>query len=1380
MATVRDKFRGLLQHPYEPLFLPKNQGQLFYDLPENFFTERYRPIGQNLINRFGASAIPPQGASADTPVMNRVSINSIQEPDLAFAEAIPRRGAFSLFIPAHRQIAGRLIALFLEQPDADTLGDVAAFARDRLNGPLFQYALSSAVLHRTDTEDVPVPSFLHLFPDRFVDPAIFPQMLEEGRAVLQANRMSVDIPMNYTASERVTEQRLAYFREDIGVNLHHWHWHLVYPGDGPDRVVRKNRRGELFYYMHQQMIARYQVERYSQGLGNVTQLNNLRAPVPEPYYPKILRSANNRTYPARYTNMTMEDVQRADDQLRVIIADVERQLQRIVEAIDAGVVVQPGGQRTQLDNFRGIDILGDIIESSALSVNRDFYGDTHNSGHILLSFIHDPRGEFLESFGVMGDVTTAMRDPIFYRWHTYVNNLFQRHKLRFAPYGPADLSNPGVILNSLETELDRQGSVKNLFLTFWQRSQVDLGAGLDFGPEGNVFVTFTHLQHAPFNFRLQVAYTGQPKPATVRLFLAPKRNERGATLTFEEQRRLAIEMDTFRVNLLPGTNNIIRRSVNSSVTIPYERTFRNVGQSNAGDESFRFCGCGWPSHMLVPKGDAIGVEYDLFAMLSNHERDVVNPLFDEKMGCNDAHSFCGLRDRTYPDARNMGFPLDRRVPNGVQSFKDFIAPYPNMRVATVTVRFTNTVVRKMSDIETGFLCLMTRPTEPLFYPKYNGEIYMDLPSEYLPERYQPIADAIKTQHGSVAKHHITIKPVAELPDFSYTARVPRDGDFNLFNPAQRHTAGRLIADLIAQPDPETMLSVAAYARDRLNPTMFQYALAVALVHRKDTGSVPVPSFLEMFPTRFVDPALFPKLREEGFAVRQGQRVAIEVPHNATASEADPEQQLAYFREDIGVNLHHWHWHLVYPQEGPLEVVGKDRRGELFYYMHRQITARYNVERFCNRMPATKALKNMREPIPEAYFPKLLNSALNRTYPGRAANMVLSHVNRPEDDAVTTILELEASLGKIKEAIRSGFALAEDGTRVPLDATIGIDVLGNLIENSDLSVNVPYYGNYHSLGHVLIGYIHDPDNLYHEGHGVMGEFTTAMRDPTFYRFHHHVDDVFDMHKQKLPAYSEPELSFPGVSIADATVQITSGKAARNRLLTFWQRSQVDLGTGLDFGPHGNVLVTFTHLQHAPFAYQIMVHNETAEQKKGTVRIFLAPIYDAQGEQLLLSEQRRYVVEMDKFVVSLHPGENRIIRHSEQSSVTIPYERTFRRVDASNMPGSESFRFCNCGWPAHMLLPKGHPDGQPFELFIMVSDYKDDAVRQGFNPNENCNDSHSYCGLRDQLYPDRRAMGFPFDRLPSSEDHLMRDFVGRFSNMSRTVAEVLFTNTVISRT
>ena len=69
------------------------------------------------------------------------------------------------------------------------------------------------------------------------------------------------------------------------------------------------------------------------------------------------------------------------------------------------------------------------------------------------------------------------------------------------------------------------------------------------------------------------------------------------------------------------------------------------------------------------------------------------------------------------------------------------------------------------------------------------------------------------------------------------------------------------------------------------------------------------------------------------------KVPIEISKDRTASDLEPEHRIAYFREDIGINLHHWHWHLVYPFSAPREIVAKDRRGEIFFYMHQQIQAR---------------------------------------------------------------------------------------------------------------------------------------------------------------------------------------------------------------------------------------------------------------------------------------------------------------------------------------------------------------------------------------------------------------------------------------------------------
>lgn len=254
------------------------------------------------------------------------------------------------------------------------------------------------------------------FPDQFVDSSVFPLAREEGTLVMEESRQPIEIPQNFTASEREEEQRLAYFREDIGVNMHHWHWHLVYPAAGRREVVAKDRRGELFYYMHSQILSRYNSERFCNRLGRVKPFNNLRERIPEGYFPKIIRGVNNRAYPARVSNSMLQDLTRVEDDTYVQIDEVERWRDRIHNAIDQGFVVEQGtGRNIPLDEARGIDILGDMLESTDLSPNRQLYGNLHNMGHNLISFVHDPDGRHLEDYSVMADVATAMRDPIFFR-----------------------------------------------------------------------------------------------------------------------------------------------------------------------------------------------------------------------------------------------------------------------------------------------------------------------------------------------------------------------------------------------------------------------------------------------------------------------------------------------------------------------------------------------------------------------------------------------------------------------------------------------------------------------------------------------------------------------------------------------------------------------------------------------------------------------------------------------------------------------------------------------------------------------------------------------------------------------------------------------------
>ncbi|XP_037809672.1 phenoloxidase 1-like [Lucilia sericata] len=686
----------------------------------------------------------------------------------------------------------------------------------------------------------------------------------------------------------------------------------------------------------------------------------------------------------------------------------------------------------------------------------------------------------------------------------------------------------------------------------------------------------------------------------------------------------------------------------------------------------------------------------------------------------------------------------------------------------------------MSNDTKALELLFQRPLEPVFTSRDNGKAAFDLPDSYYIDRYSGTQVELQSRFGDNVEVKILLRDVARKPDLSFAEKIGKRKQFSLFQDHHKQVASQLIKIFLDAPNVQSFASICAYTKDRVNPLLFQYCYSVAIQHRRDTRNIQIPPVAETFPANFVEPSVLQDAREEASLITNpDSRAHIEIPRNYTASDIEVEQRMAYFREDIGVNMHHWHWHLVYPTEGPLEVVKKDRRGELFYYMHHQIIARYNVERFCNNLSRTKELSNLREPISEGYFPKLLSSVNNRTYPARSSNSILQDVNR--ENNVIAVAECERWRDRILAAIDKGYLEDTSGKRIQLDDVHGIDLLGDIIEASSLSVNRQYYGNLHNMVHNLISFSHDPDSRHLEEYGVMGDVTTAMRDPIFYRWHGYLDTMFNKFKALLPPYNQSQLGFQGIAINSVEAKINSRTARPNVLLTYWQKSNVDLAAGLDFGPNGSVYASFVHLQHAPFEYTFNVLNSSGSHKKGKCRIFICPKSDERGTPLSLEEQRILAVELDKFTVNLQPGRNVIRRRSDESSVTIPFDRSFRRIGAEYQPKNAdelaSFRFCGCGWPEHLLIPKGKAEGMPFDLFVMISNYADDAVVQSNNSQDVCGDAYSFCGLKDKLYPDKRTMGFPFDRrLPANT---LNALTSTFSNMAKTDVVIVFNDSIIEK-
>lgn len=90
---------------------------------------------------------------------------------------------------------------------------------------------------------------------------------------------------------------------------------------------------QLFYYMHQQIIARYNADRMANGLERAKNFS-LDEPILEGYFPKIIRSKNQSAYAARAAGSALKDIVRKD--AAVSVDDLRRWRDRVFEAIDSG------------------------------------------------------------------------------------------------------------------------------------------------------------------------------------------------------------------------------------------------------------------------------------------------------------------------------------------------------------------------------------------------------------------------------------------------------------------------------------------------------------------------------------------------------------------------------------------------------------------------------------------------------------------------------------------------------------------------------------------------------------------------------------------------------------------------------------------------------------------------------------------------------------------------------------------------------------------------------------------------------------------------------------------------------------------------------------
>jgi hypothetical protein len=643
------------------------------------------------------------------------------------------------------------------------------------------------------------------------------------------------------------------------------------------------------------------------------------------------------------------------------------------------------------------------------------------------------------------------------------------------------------------------------------------------------------------------------------------------------------------------------------------------------------------------------------------------------------------------------------------------------------------------------------------------------------------------------------------------AAAGRARPFSWFDPDDAAEAVGLAAQLAvvsgAAPTEDVglqrALDLAAARATESPPELVTQAMAIFVTHHRPARQLAKPRAVR------VRPELFMPSRSAGAPEPEG---------------ADPERALDYWREDPYANEHHGHWHQVYPYPGlpvqdwllwaetadraglaalfraldqtqdwltflavaaPQEIRDKfmqlaqpiaasaqswlrflrglpalayrvlfrlnDRQGELFFYMHSQMLARYDTERLSLGMERVKPFGPdlFGKPIPEGYSPNLPHTPGVADFTARAPDEAL-----PQRD----VDRLNGWQAALDTALADRELLRTAGPPQALDS----NSFGEAVEaaQSQLTgLSRDSYPGMHNQGHGMIARL--PNDT---GNGVMNSPPVAIRDPIFWRWHRHLDNINSAWQNTQPPYDFSDA--PPVVLRDALSGMPAPWASPDVLLvsTAGLHDTADpaaLATAAVGGaafdtafaagplPGAEQLVVVdelttrflqstlsngqavTHLTHDSFALIIRVRNVAARPTAITLRVFLAP-----GD---LADDRTMWMELDKLLVEVPAAGRSVVYRpdTEFSVVKKPAETDpGTALDGAGDPSDQNY--CDCGWPYALLLPRGTPGGMMFRLAVFCTDGARDLVR----PSAECG-SMSFCGAVER-YPDTRDMGYPFSR------------------------------------
>lgn len=504
---------------------------------------------------------------------------TIVEPVAASGQA----EEFSLFVEAHAREAATLASTLIADTSVrleEMRGELKDEATDRAE--LVEQAVETCREIAATRNPELAAVVLMMFLTHFVD--------VQGFSVppLAVRSPYWVLPSRVGAGSTAPDNQLDWFREDPMFNEHHEHWHIVYPFAGIRNKVR-DRQGEMFLYMHQQMLARYDAERLALGIPPTIPFDDMTSPMASGYDPGPYVATSFPYFASRPAGLRIADLDRPmygfPGSFKLTVAAQDSHYSRLRDAVRRGYLRNKDGNLLRITP----DLLGHTIEASNLeNVDSGYYGSFHNNGHRFIAACHDPDNGKGQPLGVMARPETSFRDPIFFQWHKAIDDLsfdWQQaqpvNDLSDAPNvalrsGRASDGGPWspdlIICDRAAVETLRQRGLSMDAIASgafgganWRGdfsasearwSDPETGAAHALATTGEVRTFMAHdvivyegeifgypyLNHDAVTYFLRIEnHHPEPRDVTVRLFLVPEGQE--------DDRRKYIEMDKFRTRL---------------------------------------------------------------------------------------------------------------------------------------------------------------------------------------------------------------------------------------------------------------------------------------------------------------------------------------------------------------------------------------------------------------------------------------------------------------------------------------------------------------------------------------------------------------------------------------------------------------------------------------------------------------------------------------------------------------------------------------------------------------------------------------------------------------------------------------------------------------